>query len=298
MRLGAHVSTEGGLDKAIDRAQEMGAETIQIFGSAPQTWRRKAHSPEEMAAFREKAAAAGIQPIFLHAVYLINLASADPAAVDRGIASLIADLQLCAQIGALGSIFHLGSHKGAGFDAVFPQVVAAVRQIMENTPQESWLILENSAGMGGSVGAKFGELGAIIREVDDPRIKVCLDTQHSFAMGYDVATPEGLHAALSEFEREIGMDRLVAVHANDSKVPLNGGKDRHENIGEGYIGRDGFRVVMAHPLLRDVPFLIEVPGFGKTGPDKANLDILKGIWEEVLAAQPWRQTTGRKRRRS
>jgi deoxyribonuclease-4 len=282
MRLGAHVSTQGGLDKAIDRAQAMGAETVQIFGSAPQTWRRRDASPEEIAAFREKAAAADVEPVFLHAVYLINLAAADPANLERGVASLIADLELCAQIGAKGSIVHIGSHKGAGLDAVFPQVVAAIRRVMENTPPEAWLILENSAGMGGSIGASFSELAAVMRELADARIKVCLDTQHAFAMGYDVASAGGLQATLAEFDREIGLGKLVAVHANDSKVPLGGGRDRHENIGEGAIGREGFRVIMAHPAFRDLPFILEIPGFGNLGPDRENLDILKGIREEAL----------------
>jgi deoxyribonuclease-4 len=282
MRLGAHVSTQGGLDKAIDRAQAMGAETVQIFGAAPQTWRRRDASLEEIAAFREKAAAADVEPVFLHAGYLINLAAADPANLERGVASLIADLKLCAQIGAKGSIVHIGSHKGAGLDAVFPQVVAAIRRVMANTPPDAWLILENSAGMGGSIGAGFGELGAVMRELADARIKVCLDTQHAFAMGYDVASAGGLQAALAEFEREIGLEKLVAVHANDSKVPLGGGRDRHENIGEGAIGREGFRVIMAHPAFRELPFILEIPGFNNLGPDKENLDILKGIREEAL----------------
>ncbi|HUS82122.1 MAG TPA: deoxyribonuclease IV [Dehalococcoidia bacterium] len=284
MRVGAHVSTSGGLDKAVDRAQAMGAETVQIFGAAPQTWRRRSYGDEETNAFREKAAAADIAPVFLHAIYLISLVSDDPVAIERSAASLVADLELCARIGAKGSIVHAGSHKGAGFEAVLERVAAAVRNVLAATPRDSWLILENSAGMGGSVGAHFSELGAIIREVDDPRVRVCLDTQHAFAMGYDLISEEGLSSAVDEFEREIGLDRLVACHANDSKAPLAGVRDRHENIGEGHIGRDGFRRIMSHPALADVPFIIEVPGFGNLGPDKDNLDILKEIRREAGAA--------------
>ena len=284
MRVGAHVSTSGGLDKAVDRAQAMGAETVQIFGAAPQTWRRRSYGDEETNAFREKAAATDIAPVFLHAIYLISLVSDDPVAIERSAASLVADLELCARIGAKGSIVHAGSHKGAGFEAVLERVAAAVRNVLASTPRDSWLILENSAGMGGSVGAHFSELGAIIREVDDPRVRVCLDTQHAFAMGYDLISEEGLSSAVDEFEREIGLDRLVACHANDSKAPLAGVRDRHENIGEGHIGRDGFRRIMSHPALADVPFIIEVPGFGNLGPDKDNLDILKEIRREAGAA--------------
>ncbi len=281
MRVGAHVSTEGGLDKAIDRAQAMGAETIQIFGAAPQTWRRRNIGDEETDAFRAKAAEADVSPVFIHAIYLISLVSDDPPAMERSAGSLIADLQLSSRIGARGGIVHLGSHKGAGFEAVFPRTVAAVRRVLEATPEDASLILENSAGMGGSVGARFTELGAIIREVGGHRLKVCLDTQHAFAMGYDLTTEDGLAAAVAEFDGEIGLDNLVAVHANDSKIPLAGVRDRHENIGEGYIGRDGFRRIMAHPAFAEVPFVIEVPGFGKKGPDKENLDILKEIREEA-----------------
>ena len=282
MRVGAHVSTSGGLDKAIDRARAMGAETIQIFGGPPQTWRRRSYADEETNAFREKAAAADVGPVFLHAIYLISLVSDDPVAKEKGQASLVADLELCPRIGAKGSIVHAGSHKGAGFEAVLERVAAAIRRVLKAAPHDSWLVLENSAGMGGSVGAHFHELGAIIREVGDARVKVCLDTQHAFAMGYDLITEKGLTATVGEFKREIGLDRLVACHANDSKVPLGGVRDRHENIGEGHIGRAGFKVILAQPAFRDLPFLLEVPGFPKEGkkaegPDKENVDRLKAI---------------------
>jgi deoxyribonuclease-4 len=283
MRLGVHVSTQGGLGNAIDRAQAMGAETIQIFGSAPQTWRRRAISDEEAAAFRDKARAANVAPVFLHASYLISLVSDDPIAIERGASSLAADLELCSRIGAKGSIVHAGSHKGLGFDAVLSRVATAARAILDATSDDSWLILENSAGMGGSVGAHFAELGAIIREVGDPRVRVCLDTQHAYAMGYDLTDEKGLDAAVQEFDREIGLDKLVACHANDSKVPLAGVRDRHENIGQGHIGREGFLRIFAHPAFASVPFILEVPGFGNQGPDKENLDILKEIRREAGA---------------
>ena len=135
--------------------------------------------------------------------------------------------------------------------------------------------------MGQHIGAKFEELGRIIETVGSPRLKVCLDTQHSFAAGYDLASKGGLETALEEFDREIGLDRLVAVHANDSKQPLGSGIDRHENIGQGHIGIEGFETLMSHPAFSDLPFFLEVPGMEGGGPDKANLDILKGIREKL-----------------
>jgi len=282
MRIGAHVSTAGGLDKGIERAQAMGAQAIQIFGAAPQSWRRKAYAQAEADAFRESAAAADIWPVFLHGVYLVNLATSNPDNLIKSCDALIHDMRLCSQIGAKGVIFHIGSHRGAGFPRVFGQIVESIRQVLAETPDVTWLILENSAGMGDSVGSRFSELRAIMGEVASPRVKVCFDTQHAFAAGYDVATAEGLEATLDEFEREVGLAHLVAVHANDSKCPLGGGVDRHENIGEGHIGRQGFQVIMAHPAFRDLPFLLEVPGFPQEGrkpegPDKENVDRLKAI---------------------
>ncbi|HEU4758776.1 MAG TPA: deoxyribonuclease IV [Dehalococcoidia bacterium] len=277
MKVGAHVSASGGVDRAVDRAQEMGAEAIQIFSGAPQAWRRKEYSPQEVQSYAEKVAATGIAPCFIHGVYLVNLATANPENLAKSLDALIHDMNVCHLLGAKGVIFHIGSHRGAGYDQVFHQVAGSVRRIVEATPDDTWLILENSAGMGDAIGSRFGELAAIIREAGSPRVKVCLDTQHAFASGYDLKSPAGLDAALAEFEHEVGLDRLVAVHANDSKCPLGGGIDRHENIGEGHLGRDGFQAIMAHPAFADVPFLLEVPGFANQGPDRENLEVLKEI---------------------
>jgi len=282
MRIGAHVSTAGGLEKGIERAQVMGAETIQIFGAPPQTWRRKAHPPQEAEAFRAQAAAADIWPVFIHGVYLVNLATSNPENLIKSQDALIADMALSSAIRAKGVIFHIGSHRGAGYAKVFGQIVDSVRRVLAETPDDTWLILENSAGMGDSIGRRFGELGAIMKEVASLRLKVCFDTQHAFSSGYDVATAGGLAATVDEFERDVGLAHLVAIHANDSKCPLGGGVDRHENIGEGHIGRAGFEVIMAHAAFRDLPFLLEVPGFPKEGkkpegPDKENVDRLKAI---------------------
>ena len=283
MKVGAHVSTAGGLSTAFKRAQDIGAETIQIFGSPPQSWRRKEPNDEETATFRARMAETGIEPVFIHAIYLINLATLNPELLAKSIDSLSFSVGLCSRIGALGIIFHVGSHKGAGFEKMLPQIVAAVQQVLEATPDDAWVILENSAGMGGSVGSKLTELGAIMRGVGSPRVKACFDTEHAYAAGYDVADKGGLEAALEELDRELGLDNLVAVHANDSKIALGAGVDRHDNIGEGHIGRKGFEVIMAHPALRDIPFLLEVPGFQGEGPDKENVDILKAVRAKVGA---------------
>ena len=283
MRVGAHVSSSGGLTTAFERAGAIGAETIQIFGAPPQVWRRRKIRPEECEAFRAGMAETDIQPVFLHGVYLINLATGNPEQLKKSSDALAGDLNLASAIGAKGVIFHVGSHKGAGFDQVLAQIVETLQSVLEETPDDAWIILENSAGMGGSVGSKFSELGAIMKAVASPRLQVCLDTEHAYAAGYNLAERAGIDEAMAEFEREVGVSHLVAVHANDSKIELGGGVDRHDNIGEGHIGREGFEVIMAHQAFADVPFLLEVPGFEKDGPDKPNVDILKEIRTKVGA---------------
>ena len=270
------MSTAGGLSNAIGRAQEIGAETIQIFASSPRAWAFKAPSEEEVLAFREKAEAADVGPVFLHGSYLVNMGGT-PDLVEKSVDSLVNHMNVAGQIGAAGVIFHGGSHKGVGFEAVLEQVASGLRRVLTSSPSDIWLIVENSAGMGAHIGASFQELGRLIAAIDSPQVKVCLDTQHCMAAGYNLAAADRVDAVVQEFDSEIGLSFLVAVHANDSKVEFGSGVDRHENIGEGSIGIDGFEVIMGHSAFREVPFILEVPGPDKKGPDKGNLDRLKGI---------------------
>lgn len=261
----------------------IGGEAVQLFISAPQQWRAPALTEAQVSAFREAHAAAGI-PVFFHGVYLMNFGSQDPAILVKSEASLAAYLRWAGELGVVGTVFHVGSHLGAGFDAVVEQACRLIRAAMEAAPNGSLVILENSAGQGNVMGRDFAELGALIRGLDnDPRVAVCLDTCHAFAMGYDLATREGCEIAMEEFGRLVGFERLVAVHANDSKLGLGGVRDRHENIGDGMIGLEGFRTLMAHPAFAEVPFLLEVPGIEDKGPDAENVDRLKRIRAEVGA---------------
>ena len=277
MKIGAHVSTAGGISKAVGRGVEIGCETIQIFGSSPQGWAFKPVLGEEMEAFRQGVAEAGIGPVFLHAIYLINLGTSKEDILKKGVQSLINYMGLAANIGAASVIVHPGSHGGAGFEAIFPQTVSAIQRVLENSPEGPSLVLENMAGMGQHIGAKFADLGRILKGVGSPRLGVCLDTQHCFAAGYDMITWQGIDAMIAEFEQDVGVTNLLAVHANDSKRPCGSGVDRHDNIGEGFIGEDGFEAIMGNTSFQEVPFLLEVPGFDGKGPDRQNIDILKKI---------------------
>ena len=172
--VGAHVSAAGGLYKAVGRAEEIGAEAIQIFGAAPQMWRRKQHSEEEIARFRAAASDARLGPVFIHAVYLINLASPDPQLLEKSVAALTAELRLGSALGAAGVIVHVGSHMGAGFDAQLPQIVQAIRRALDDSPDDIPLCLENNAGAGRSVGSTFEELAAMVEGAASARVRLCL----------------------------------------------------------------------------------------------------------------------------
>jgi deoxyribonuclease-4 len=281
--IGAHISSAGGPHKLFAKAANIGGEAVQIFISAPQQWKAPVLTDEAVEAFLAAKAESGL-PVFFHGVYLMNFGSQDPAILEKSVTSLATYLRWADRLGAKGTIFHVGSHLGLGFEAVLPQMCRLLQQALDEAENESWLILENNAGVGNCCGRNFAELGAIIAGLDnDPRVKVCIDTCHAFAMGYDISTPAGCEAAMSEFEREIGLDRLVAVHANDSKTPLGGIRDRHENIGDGEIGYDGFKAVMSHPAFANIPFLLEVPGMDKKGPDAENVGRLKRIRDEIAA---------------
>ena len=171
--------------------------------------------------------------------------------------------------------------QGAGFAAVLDQVVKSIGIIIDQSPDHVSLIIENSAGMGQHICCSFSEIGQVINAVGSPRIKVCLDTQHLFAAGHNIIEQDGLQRVIAEFDEQIGLNNLVAVHANDSKTPIASGVDRHDNIGQGNIGLDGFRVIMSNEAFADIPFLLEVPGNDGNGPDKANVDALKELRHEL-----------------
>ena len=277
MRIGAHVSTRGGILTAFDRARELGAEAVQVHPTPPQTWRRLHLEAEEVQEFRRRLASTGLGDFFFHAVYLINLGTPRPELLASSEASLAHYLQLANELGVAGVIFHPGSHLGRGFDSVLDQIGSTMRSALEAAPGEARLLVENSAGAGANLGATLPEIRRMLEAVDSPRVGLCLDTAHAFTSGWQLTTEEGLAAALAEFEAEIGWDRLWAIHANDSKAPFGSNRDRHENIGEGAIGSEAFARMLADPRLRRPPWILEVPGQERQGPDRANVDRLRKL---------------------
>jgi deoxyribonuclease-4 len=281
MKIGAHISTQGGLHTAFDRAAAIGAECVQVFESAPQQWGTARLTDEQIDEFRAKAADSALTPILIHGKYLMNLASADPKIFKTSASTLRSSLNIAGRIGAVGVIFHTGSHKGMGLEAVFEQICSAARDVLAETPENTWMIFENSAGQGGTIGSKFEDLGQIIKRIDNPRAKVCIDTCHAFASGYDLSNKAGVEAMVMELDTHVGLANVAAIHCNDSKTDLGAGRDLHENIGEGKIGRAGFEAIVAHKAFANVPLILEVPGYkldgAPKGPDKPNIDLLKEI---------------------
>ena len=288
MRIGAHISSAGGHHQVFERARAIGAEAVQLFISAPQQWKLPACTDEQIETFKAEQLRSGM-PAFFHGVYLMNFGSVDAAMLEKAKASLKAYLHFAGRMGVTGTIFHVGSHLGAGFsEDLAKRIGAMLLEVLNDEPDnQSLLILENNAGQGNCIGGHFGELGALIRAMGNhPRVGVCIDTCHAYAMGYDLATPGGCEAAMTEFDREIGFGRLAAVHANDTKQPIGTFRDRHENIGDGHIGYEGFRTLMAHPAFREVPFLLEVPGMDGKGPDAKNIQRLKKLRKELGIEAP------------
>jgi deoxyribonuclease IV len=319
-KIGAHVSAAVSLETSFIKAQEIGAEATQIFIAPPRQWAQTEHDEAEIIRYREAMEQSGVSTNFIHGTYLVNLGTASPEHLQKSLDWLVYALNYADKLGSRGVIFHMGSHQGRGFEAVFSQIVESLREVLDSTeavrgdseessqngpqtliprqrdtesrtgfeiprrqdpelsgPEETFLILENSAGAGGGLGATFQELGRLIKAVNNPRLKICLDTQHSFAWGYDLKSKIGLEDMLKEFDEEIGLENLVAIHTNDSKTEFRSKRDRHENIGEGFIGKEAFENMINHPKLNHTTFILEVPGFLGNGPDKENVDILKSL---------------------
>jgi deoxyribonuclease IV len=274
-RIGAHVSASGGPAEAARRARELGLECLQLFVGSPQTWAAPRLTDDEVARGAAAFADGDLRPVFVHAPYLINLASARPEVRAASRRTLVEQLRWADRIGASGVVVHVGSGGPDSTDA-FDLVVEGLRHALDGHDGGAALILENDAGSGHRIGATFGELGGLIDALDgDARLRVCLDTAHALASGYELRTDEGLAAAVAEIEDSFGAGRLALLHTNDSKTDLGSHVDRHENLGRGKLGAAAFARILTHPALRDLPFVLEVPGYAGNGPDARNVAALR-----------------------
>ncbi|MDO8574412.1 MAG: deoxyribonuclease IV [bacterium] len=279
-KIGAHVSVSGGLYKAFENAKNIGAEAIQIFGSSPQQWSVRLPKEEDIKKFKIAQKDSSDIPVFLHASYLANLASSSEITRANALQSLTGHLKIADLIDARGLIFHIGSGKDQTKEDAMNLVVEGCQKILKNVPGQTQLILENSSAGGAKLGAPADEIGEILKKINSTRVKVCFDTAHAFEAGiieYD--SNEKNKKKFVERDREVGLDNIIAIHANDSKTAFNSHNDRHENIGQGHIGLKGFQNLAQEKRLHTKVWLLEVPGFDDTGPDAKNIQILKSCFK-------------------
>ena len=278
MRVGAHVSSSGRIGQSLQRAQQIGAECAQLFVGAPQRWFGASYTEPDISEFRQHMTDLGIGPNVVHALYLVNLATPDEALRTRSIHALVNQMHWCDQLGVMGLVVHVGSRKKEiAHQEALDLVARALEEILARSERVRFLI-ENTAGMGTSIGSDFADIGYLIDRLGrDSRLGVCLDTAHTFEAGYDIRSREGVESVFDAFDQAVGLERLAAIHANDSKTAFGSRVDRHENIGLGHIGEEAFSHFLAHPAVQDVPLYLEVPGLAGKGPDRENIDVLRRL---------------------
>jgi deoxyribonuclease-4 len=260
MKFGFHISIAGGLDKVPQRAKNLGCETIQIFSRNPRGWGSKSIAFDEAQAFREGIEKARISSVFIHMPYLPNLGSPDQELWEKSVDSLCSDLRTGELLDVAGVIMHPGNAtKGTPGEAI-ERIARGINLAFERVPNQTVLLIENTAGQGTAVGHEFSQIKAIFDGVDDTeRLRVCLDTAHAYEAGYDMATQKGLDKTIEEFDKLIGLQNLLVLHLNDSKTPLGSHVDRHWHIGEGCIGVDGFQRIVNLPAFSELPCIMETP---------------------------------------
>lgn len=277
MRIGIHTSSSGSLEKAGLKAHELGANCFQIFSGSPRTWAAPPPDPAAVLRLKDVRARLDLTPLVIHANYLINLCSIDPANRPKSVTAFRGEVERALTIGAEFLVVHPGSAKDQTPDSAIDAFSHALAEACHGLASSHLtILLENTAGQGNVLGSRLAELSAM-RDLAAPHVRLpigyCLDTCHSYAAGYDIATAPGLAAFLAEADTTLGLENVPVIHANDSKGALGSKLDRHANIGEGYIGREGFRRILNHPKLHSQAFILETP-IDNEGDDRRNVDAL------------------------
>jgi deoxyribonuclease IV len=276
---GAHMSIAGGIHLATGRGVEVGCGVIQIFTQNSNQWRGKPVSDSDVAIFREKWRESGLHEIVSHDIYLVNLASAPGEVREKSLVAFREEMERCARLGINKIVMHPGAHLGDGEETGIRRICEAFDHLFENVPEyKGKVLLEATAGQGSNVGYRFEHLRAIIDGTAFPdRFAVCYDTCHTFAAGYDITSPAGYKKTFAEFDRIIGLDRLHCFHVNDSKKGVNSHVDRHEHIGQGAMGLEGFRLLVNDPRFVKIPKILETPKGDNDEMDVVNLKALRDL---------------------
>lgn len=278
LRLGVQVSIAGHIYEAIDRALALGCNTMQIFSRDPRQWRKRRLADQEMEEFRRRRAESGIAPVFVHIPYLANLASPFSSLYRSSIKAYIEDIKETETLGVEYLVTHMGSHKKSGEARGIKRITSALNKILERTKKSPVkILLENTSGSGSWLGYKFEHSRRIIDGIEQKnRIGICFDTCHGYSSGYDLASEEGYQETIRQLDEIVGLARLKLIHLNDTKDKLGSNRDRHEHIGKGKIGLEGFRRLVNDRRLKDAAFILETPK-DSDGADKANLSAVKRL---------------------
>ncbi|MEM3595409.1 MAG: deoxyribonuclease IV [Candidatus Bathyarchaeia archaeon] len=281
VRCGVHVSIGGSIDRAVDRAKEKGCDTFQIFTRNPRSWSFRKLFPLEVKRFKDKLRMSSIEPAVAHMPYLPNLSCPKNSVYKRSVSALITELKRCSMLEIPYLVTHLGSHLGKGRDVGLEHITGAINTSFDSFKDNTVLLLENSAGGKNTIGSSFTEIREIIDNVDEKdRVAVCFDTCHAFAAGYDLRTNKDVERVVEEIDEVIGWDLLKVIHMNDSKGVLGSSVDRHEHIGIGHIGEDGFRAILHNEFFRELPIILETP-IDERGDDILNLQKIRRISMET-----------------
>ncbi len=283
MRIGLHVHVAGGYVKAVEHAKAAGCSAMQVFSTNPRSYRTAPIDVALLEDFSRRRREAGLDPCAIHTPYLINLASADPKIAGGSLKLLQNDLAVAARGGMRFVNTHLGSYGTRDRTEAFGAICAALETALGAIEPGVVLVIENSAGSGNLAGGTLEELGAILRRVKHPQLGVCLDTAHAWASGYEINSAAGVDRFVESAEREIGLERILMFHFNDTEVPLGASRDRHWHIGEGNIGFEGFRALLAHSELREKIAILETPG--SDADDLRNMQTILAIQKGALSAR-------------
>lgn len=277
--LGAHVSASGGLINAVINAEKLGAGVIQFFGASPRQWFTRIPAPSEIAEYRDALVKSAVKKVYLHGAYLVNLASPSEELRAKSEKNLSEHFMIANALGADGLIFHIGSGQEMPKEEAMKYASEAMRRVVDTVSGPSQLIIENTAGGGKKLGSGPDEVASMMELIGSARIKACFDTQHAFAGGdIEEYTSENIQRVFRAWDEAIGIENIVALHVNDSKTKFNSRHDRHENLGAGFIGLEGFKHLAAYSKLSHAAWILEVPGFAGEGPDLENMAILRSCF--------------------